>query len=240
MVSGARGGRACTRRTAFRPSCSKPWPPSTTSRFDWAGFQPRDGAARHRFGRRPADGAVQDRPARRAEESDARHASSSATKRPRPTAQDRRHHRPRPTVSRRSTKIGHAQPITVVLDSTPFYGESGGQVGDTGEIVGHGLPLRGDRHAEGRRLHRCTSAICAQGMLTAGRDGHGPRRRRRAAPGIRRAHSATHILHYALQKHLGKHAQQQGSKVDDDWLRFDFANPVVGRPRRCSRRSRAR
>ncbi len=42
--------------------------------------------------------------------------------------------------------------------------------------------------------------------------------------GIRRAHSATHILHYALQKHLGTHAQQQGSKVDDDWLRFDFTN----------------
>ncbi len=43
--------------------------------------------------------------------------------------------------------------------------------------------------------------------------------------GIKRAHSATHVLHYALQKNLGKHAQQQGSKVDDDWLRFDFANP---------------
>ena len=42
--------------------------------------------------------------------------------------------------------------------------------------------------------------------------------------GIRRAHSATHILHYALQKNLGEHAQQQGSKVDDDWLRFDFTN----------------
>jgi alanyl-tRNA synthetase len=41
---------------------------------------------------------------------------------------------------------------------------------------------------------------------------------------IRRAHSATHILHYALQKNLGSHAQQQGSKVDDDWLRFDFTN----------------
>ena len=42
--------------------------------------------------------------------------------------------------------------------------------------------------------------------------------------GIRRAHSATHILHHALQHHLGSHAQQQGSKVDDDWLRFDFTN----------------
>ena len=41
---------------------------------------------------------------------------------------------------------------------------------------------------------------------------------------IRRAHSATHILHYALQKNLGRHAQQQGSKVDRDWLRFDFTN----------------
>jgi alanyl-tRNA synthetase len=43
--------------------------------------------------------------------------------------------------------------------------------------------------------------------------------------GIRRAHSVTHILHYALQKYLGKHAQQQGSKVDEDWLRFDFTHP---------------
>ena len=41
---------------------------------------------------------------------------------------------------------------------------------------------------------------------------------------IRRAHSATHILHYSLQKNLGRHAQQQGSKVDGDWLRFDFTN----------------
>src|SRR5690606_24317395 len=46
--------------------------------------------------------------------------------------------------------------------------------------------------------------------------------RRRDA--IRRAHSATHLLHLALQKELGSHAQQQGSKVDDDWLRFDFTN----------------
>ena len=57
--------------------------------------------------------------------------------------------------------------------------------------------------------------------------------------GIRRAHSATHILHYALQKHLGKHAQQQGSKVDNDWLRFDFANPV-GRRAKSWRRSKTK
>jgi alanyl-tRNA synthetase len=52
--------------------------------------------------------------------------------------------------------------------------------------------------------------------------------------GIRRAHSATHILHYALQKHLGKHAQQQGSKVDEDWLRFDFANPTALGPEKVA------
>ena len=57
--------------------------------------------------------------------------------------------------------------------------------------------------------------------------------------GIRRAHSATHILHYALQKNLGSHAQQQGSKVDDDWLRFDFTNlsPVTRRAARGDRRA---
>ena len=43
--------------------------------------------------------------------------------------------------------------------------------------------------------------------------------------GIRRAHSATHIMHYALQKSLGKDAHQMGSKVEEDWLRFDFGNP---------------
>ena len=53
--------------------------------------------------------------------------------------------------------------------------------------------------------------------------------------GIRRAHSATHLLHFALQKHLGKHAQQQGSKVDRDWLRFDFGNPTAVSPEELAR-----
>jgi len=120
-------------------------------------------------------------------------------------------------------EVGHEQPICVVLDQTPFYGESGGQVGDKGEITGRGFRFEvTDTQKEGNfTLHvgHLRSGKLTQGdTVTAAVDTN-----RRL--GIRRAHSATHILHHALQKHLGKHAQQQGSKVDTDWLRFDFANP---------------
>ena len=120
-------------------------------------------------------------------------------------------------------EIGHGQPICIVLDKTPFYGESGGQVGDIGTIVGPGFRFEvTDTQKEGAfTLHL--------GHLREGRIEQGARCRASVDAnrrlGIRRAHSATHILHYALQKHLGKHAQQQGSKVDVDWLRFDFTNP---------------
>ncbi|HJT34623.1 MAG TPA: alanine--tRNA ligase [Pirellulales bacterium] len=120
-------------------------------------------------------------------------------------------------------EINHKDPIVVVLDKTPFYGESGGQVGDTGEIVGEGMRFEViDTQKESNFiLHRghLRQGIIRQGATVTARVDVG---RRQA---IRRAHSATHILHFALQKHLGKHAQQQGSKVDADWLRFDFANP---------------
>ncbi len=120
-------------------------------------------------------------------------------------------------------EVGHAQPITVVLDQTPFYGESGGQVGDVGELIGDGFRFDVTETLKdgGFTLHvghLRSGAIVQGGTVTARVD---PLRRQ----GLRRAHSATHILHYALQKHLGKHAQQKGSKVDRDWLRFDFTNP---------------
>jgi alanyl-tRNA synthetase len=123
-------------------------------------------------------------------------------------------------------EIGHAKPITIVLDQTPFYGESGGQVGDTGEIVGPGFRFevqdtQKDAKGHGLILHigHLREGKIVQGAAVTARVNIQRRQ------GIRRAHSATHILHHALQKHLGAHAKQQGSKVDNDFLRFDFTNP---------------
>ena len=132
----------------------------------------------------------------------------------------------RPTV-----EPGRAAPVVLVLDRTPFYGESGGQVGDTGDDPRRGVRLPGRRHEEGERLHpphrpgdrgdRHASTTRSRAEVDADR-----------REAIRRAHSATHVLHHALHIHLGKHAQQAGSKVEPDRLRFDFANPeAVGRDR---------
>jgi alanyl-tRNA synthetase len=119
-------------------------------------------------------------------------------------------------------EINHAEPVRVVLDRTPFYGESGGQVGDVGWLKGDGVEFEvTDAQKDGALVihygHLRKGVLREGGKVKAIVDA--TRRN-----GIRRAHSATHILHYALQKNLGSHAQQQGSKVDDDWLRFDFTN----------------
>ena len=117
---------------------------------------------------------------------------------------------------------GQAKEITLVLNQTPFYGESGGQVGDSGEIFSSGFRfLVRDTQKDGALLlhhgHLAEGQLRTGTTVTARVDAS----RRQ---GIRRAHSATHILHHALQKNLGSHAQQQGSKVDQDWFRFDFTN----------------
>jgi alanyl-tRNA synthetase len=126
--------------------------------------------------------------------------------------------------------IDGGPPIVLVLDRTPFYGEAGGQVGDTGTIRGDGFSF----HVEDTQ--RDNDFILHLGRLAAGSVDLGAAVRvevdaeRRQA--IRRAHSATHVLHHALHTHLGKHAQQAGSKVEPDRLRFDFANPeAIGRAR---------
>ena len=120
------------------------------------------------------------------------------------------------------TEVGHAAPVTVVLDRTPFYGESGGQVGDTGVLEWPGGRFEvADTQREGGFMlhlgHLRQGRLDLGHTLTARVDGP-----RRAA--LRRAHSATHLLHAALQHFLGGHAVQQGSKVDADVLRFDFSH----------------
>jgi alanyl-tRNA synthetase len=120
------------------------------------------------------------------------------------------------------TEIGHKDAVAVVLDQSPFYGESGGQVGDSGELIGDGFRFEvTDTHRDGEFIlhlgHLREGSLKLGAALTAKVD---VARRQ----GIRRAHSATHILHHALQKYVGTHALQRGSKVDRDWLRFDFTN----------------
>ncbi len=111
----------------------------------------------------------------------------------------------------------------VVLDRSPFYGEAGGQVGDTGQIIapcGSTFEVEDTQRDGNLILHHgklASGGLATGAQVTARVDAS----RRQS---IRRAHSATHLLHHALQTHLGSHAQQQGSKVDQDWLRFDFTN----------------
>ena len=112
--------------------------------------------------------------------------------------------------------------VGVVLGQTPFYGEAGGQVGDTGMLQRGGKTfIVEDTQKDGGltvHLGRVTNGPIAVGdVLDAEVDVA-----RRA--GIRRAHSATHILHHALHQTLGKDAVQRGSKVQQDELRFDFSH----------------
>ncbi len=117
---------------------------------------------------------------------------------------------------------GHETPIGVALDRSPFYGESGGQTGDIGSLIGNGVEfIVADTQKEGElwiHVGHLTKGQLTVGMaVTATVD---PDRR----AGIRRAHSATHILHHALHCTVGHNATQRGSKVEKDALRFDFAH----------------
>lgn len=110
----------------------------------------------------------------------------------------------------------------VVLDTTPFYGESGGQVGDTGYIItGNGrVEVRNTTKHSGNHLHH---VLVTQGSVNVGDKvethiDNGLRAR------IRCNHSATHLLHAALRNILGDHVHQKGSLVDADKLRFDFSH----------------
>ena len=120
-------------------------------------------------------------------------------------------------------KVETGQEAGIILDTTPFYGEMGGQVGDTGEIIG----------AKGQ-IYRHQYRAPAAGYYRAPGQGH----RRQLYVGdevkavvdterrldIARNHTATHLLQAALRQVLGEHVQQRGSLVAPDRLRFDFSH----------------
>ena len=117
--------------------------------------------------------------------------------------------------------------IEFVTDSTPFYGEAGGQAGDAGRMVG----LAADPPFEVEitdTLKDPTGLIIHKGIVRAGSIKKGDHVRLRVDAGRRRAtarnHTATHILHAALRRILGDHVKQAGSLVAADRLRFDFSH----------------
>jgi alanyl-tRNA synthetase len=115
--------------------------------------------------------------------------------------------------------------IVVLTNQTPFYGESGGQVGDSGTITGaDGLRMTiSDTAKPLGRLHAHRARV-EQGTIRLGDTVHlAVDHERRDA--IRANHSATHLLHAALRRRLGDHVTQKGSMVAADRLRFDFSHP---------------
>ena len=122
------------------------------------------------------------------------------------------------------TELKAGESGAVVLNQTPFYGESGGQVGDTGTFAADGLLARvtdTQKKAGDVLVHFVTvdKGTLKAGVALALDVDHA----RRGA--IRRNHSATHLLHEALRQVLGDHVAQKGSLVAPDRLRFDFSHP---------------
>ncbi|MDH4306874.1 MAG: alanine--tRNA ligase [Acidimicrobiia bacterium] len=117
----------------------------------------------------------------------------------------------------------HGQDVEIFLDRTPFYAESGGQVGDTGSITTAtgAMAVHDVQHAvQGFHGHR---AKVVSGTIQVGQDAElvidSPRRTR-----IRKSHTGTHVVHATLRDVLGDHAHQAGSLVQSGRLRFDFSH----------------
>ncbi|MFN3442211.1 MAG: alanine--tRNA ligase, partial [Rhizobium rosettiformans] len=121
-------------------------------------------------------------------------------------------------------KASAGEEVQIVVNQTPFYGESGGQMGDAGEIVGEGYSLAvsdTQKKGEGVFVHVATvqnGIVTAGGAVTLNVD-HARRSR------LRSNHSATHLLHEALRDVLGTHVAQKGSLVAPERLRFDISHP---------------
>jgi alanyl-tRNA synthetase len=120
----------------------------------------------------------------------------------------------------RKVKAKGREAFQVVLNRTPFYAESGGQVGDTGELSINGASFTVvDTKKENDLIVHILEQLPEEvsGELQASVD---PRKRKHTAI----HHSATHLLHAALRKVLGTHVAQKGSLVNADYLRFDFSH----------------
>ena len=128
-------------------------------------------------------------------------------------------------TARGSSSAEVGETVEVLLNQTPFYGESGGQIGDTGKLT----TLKGfegeveDTSKPLGKLHVLKTKV-VKGELTVGETVHqivDAERRDR----VRANHSATHLLHAALRHRLGDHVTQKGSLVAPDHFRFDFSHP---------------
>ena len=128
---------------------------------------------------------------------------------------------------REVVSAGPGDSVMVITNQTPFYGESGGQMGDAGMVTGaDGLRLEvSDTAKPLGRLH-ALQAVVASGTIKTGDmvklDIDTARR-----DAIRANHSATHLLHAALRHRLGENVTQKGSLVAPDRLRFDFSHPIA-------------
>ncbi|HTN90823.1 MAG TPA: alanine--tRNA ligase [Sorangium sp.] len=113
--------------------------------------------------------------------------------------------------------------VEIVVRETPFYAESGGQVGDSGEVTADGVRVEvtdAQKPLTGLVVHE---GVVREGAISVGQRVH-LEVDHAARSATRRNHSATHVLHWALRKVLGEHAQQKGSRVGPDILRFDFTH----------------
>jgi len=124
--------------------------------------------------------------------------------------------------------ISAGQEAVVILDETPFYGESGGQVGDTGTLKGKNAEFNvQDTQKYGKAFGHIGKL--AQGELRVGDRLHAQVDEERRARIILN-HSATHLMHSALREVLGDHVGQKGSLNNDKYLRFDFSHTEAVKP----------